>query len=131
MNPDEQLKLPYKLVEQVPFNHFGRKSIGFLVAMDYGAEVIYDFDDDNHLNLESLADLKTYKRQQVTPKDSTVHMYNPYPYFKATVKDQEVMVWPRGFPLNRILDPNNYSELKNVIILNKSLLFTVNFQHVV
>jgi hypothetical protein len=112
LNPDEQLKLPYELVEKVPFNHFGRKSIGFLVAMDYGADQIWDFDDDNHFNLEELEGMKNWKRSVVTPKDTTVHMYNPYVYFNAEVEDKSVMVWPRGFPLNRILDGNNYKTEK-------------------
>jgi len=33
----------------VPWNHFGRKNLGFLFAIHYGAKVIYDTDDDNEI----------------------------------------------------------------------------------
>ena len=38
-----------KLFELIPWNHFGRKNIGYLFAIEQGAEVIWDFDDDNTL----------------------------------------------------------------------------------
>ena len=31
----------------IPWNHFGRKNVGFLYAIAHGAHVIYDTDDDN------------------------------------------------------------------------------------
>lgn len=31
----------------MPWHSFGRKNIGYLFAISYGANVIWDFDDDN------------------------------------------------------------------------------------
>lgn len=44
-----QQRLHYHIVDHTPWRHFGRKNIGFLYAIEHGAEVIYDTDDDNRL----------------------------------------------------------------------------------
>ena len=46
---EDQKRLPYRIVRRLPWNHFGRKNIGFLYAVHHGAEVVYDLDDDNEL----------------------------------------------------------------------------------
>lgn len=38
-----------KLVQRTPWNHFGRKNVGFLFAVQHGATSVFDFDDDNLL----------------------------------------------------------------------------------
>jgi hypothetical protein len=53
LSPADQLALPYRSIKLMPWNHFGRKNIGFLYAIDKGAEWIFDFDDDNVLNSEA------------------------------------------------------------------------------
>ena len=45
LSPDAQNGLPFRTLRHVPWNHFGRKSIGFLYAIAGGRERIYDFDD--------------------------------------------------------------------------------------
>ena len=39
----------YPLIRSLPWNHFGRKNIGYLYAIHHQARLIYDFDDDNIL----------------------------------------------------------------------------------
>ena len=34
-------------VDNLPWNSFGRKNVGYLFAISQGAKVIFDFDDDN------------------------------------------------------------------------------------
>jgi hypothetical protein len=41
----ESLKDPFS--SAIPWNHFGRKNLGFMYAIAHGAEMIFDFDDDN------------------------------------------------------------------------------------
>ena len=36
-------------MKNLPWQSFGRKNVGYLYAIANGAEVIYDFDDDNVL----------------------------------------------------------------------------------
>ncbi|CAN0509198.1 unnamed protein product, partial [Ectocarpus sp. 8 AP-2014] len=49
LTPQDQEQLPYRIVSLLPWNHFGRKNIGYLYAVHHGATVIYDVDDDNAL----------------------------------------------------------------------------------
>ncbi|CAM9845118.1 unnamed protein product, partial [Phaeothamnion confervicola] len=49
LTPEDQERLPYRIAHHLPWNHFGRKNIGYLYAIHHGAQVIYDTDDDNEL----------------------------------------------------------------------------------
>ena len=48
---DRQLELEehLPLLSHLPWNHFGRKNVGYLYAILHGATVVWDFDDDNLL----------------------------------------------------------------------------------
>ena len=43
----DQENMKNDFIHGIPWNHFGRKSIGYLYAKQHGAKVIWDFDDDN------------------------------------------------------------------------------------
>jgi len=45
----ERLAQHFPLVQALPWNHFGRKNVGFLYAILHGARFVWDFDDDNML----------------------------------------------------------------------------------
>lgn len=45
----EELAKHFPVVKALPWNHFGRKNVGFLYAILHGAKVVWDFDDDNML----------------------------------------------------------------------------------
>jgi hypothetical protein len=81
-----------KLFSLIPWNHFGRKNIGYLFAIQQGAKVIWDFDDDNTLlanrihEFESLSDTPDLKGYVTVTPDVNVSMclaYNPYPALGA------------------------------------------------
>ena len=44
LSPERQLSLGFRMVQFVPWNHFGRKSVGYLYAIKQGATDIFDFD---------------------------------------------------------------------------------------
>lgn len=106
LSPEQQAGLGFEVLRYIPWNHFGRKSIGFLVAIKNGAEIIYDFDDDNHLSISSLDEISTF---QVSEFDSEHHVFNPYPHFKPHNDGKDIFVWPRGFPLSFINDERTHS----------------------
>ena len=56
----EELADHLPIVTLLPWNHFGRKNVGYLYAMMHGAEVIWDFDDDNGLLAAIQADGKVH-----------------------------------------------------------------------
>ncbi|KAG5183394.1 hypothetical protein JKP88DRAFT_130521, partial [Tribonema minus] len=92
-------------IAALPWNHFGRKNVGYLIAALHGAEVVWDFDDDNVLNaakaagplswvLDSESGIVSAARKCRGPGAA----FNPYPSMGAT----ESPCWPRGFPLQDI-----------------------------
>ncbi|KAH3817008.1 hypothetical protein DPMN_118534 [Dreissena polymorpha] len=49
VSESDQNKMNSKFVQNLPWRSFGRKSVGYLYAIAHGAQVIWDFDDDNML----------------------------------------------------------------------------------
>lgn len=94
---DNQLKLPFTIVNHLPYNHYSRKNIGYLKAISEGASCIYDTDDDNFPSENwNFAKNKTFFGQVIGgPK-----FINAYSQFT------ESNIWPRGFPLRQIRSIN-------------------------
>jgi STELLO glycosyltransferases len=107
---EDQLRLNYNIMQHIPWNHYGRKNIGYLYAISCGAKIIYETDDDNFL-LNGEIDLHPEYSEWVAIASDTVTT-NPYAYF-----DQPT-VWPRGYPLKDILKPDtaSWSFQKNIFI---------------
>jgi hypothetical protein len=89
---DKQLQLPLRMPSLLPFNHYSRKNLGYLVAISRGAECIYETDDDN-------GPIASWGMRSLTTKARKISRQgwcNAYQYF---TKDY---LWPRGFPLDEI-----------------------------
>ncbi|XP_022084642.1 probable glycosyltransferase STELLO2 [Acanthaster planci] len=93
----QQESCGYKLCRVVPWNHFGRKNIGYLYAIEHGAKLIYDTDDDNAPLFPEVPAFDNVGYARYVTAGGAV--WNPYPTFGQNTK-----VWPRGFPLSRIKD---------------------------
>lgn len=79
-----------------PDNHYSRKNLGYLVAMQNGATSILSTDDDNIPNYN-------WKMRGGSGKCDMINAggwFNVYRYFDAPT------MWPRGFPLNRAIGEN-------------------------
>lgn len=87
------------LVDLLPWKHFGRKNLGYLYAVSRGAELIWDFDDDNILKPDVAP---------VMPSSNVFHVatgcpvFNPYPLMggPSAADPRLPPEWPRGFPLD-------------------------------
>lgn len=79
-------------VAQIPWGHFGRKNVGYLYAVLQGADLIFDFDDDNELIKNPLQ--MTQMTTTCSPDDSFL-TFNPYPELLPSA----AAPWPRGLPL--------------------------------
>ena len=98
LSVDDQMKLYPELSGLIPWNHFGRKNIGYLYAINAGAKYIWDFDDDNDgiINV-----VNVLGNNPVTLcSTSETRLVNPYMYFGVN----ETISWPRGFPLERAFE---------------------------
>ena len=100
LSPDAQEALPFEVLAHLPWNHFGRKNVGYLYAMLNGARVIYDTDDDNQLHDVRAMDAAA----AVGVVGDTFAVFgatlNPYPFFQPGTAATHT--WPRGLPLTQI-----------------------------
>ena len=92
---EEQDRLKFSLTKTLPYNHYARKNIGYLIAISKGADVIIETDDDNY-PLSAF----WYERSKIAKGHtiSTGEWVNVYKYFT------ENNIWPRGFALEHIQD---------------------------
>jgi len=90
---ERQSSLEFELTKVLPFNHYARKNIGYLLAMSKGAEIIIETDDDN-LPMIDFWNQRTMNVNAQSLKDKG--WVNIYKYFT------ELNIWPRGFVLDKI-----------------------------
>jgi len=90
-----QQKLPFRMAQSLPVGHYARKNLGYLLAVERGAECIYETDDDNAPNAHWKPRAVTTRAQAAAPR---VWM-NVY---RAFSKEN---IWPRGLPLDQITKP--------------------------
>ena len=111
-----QSKIDSKFVGSLPWHSFGRKNVGYLYAVANGAEVIYDFDDDNMLKfwidgattdtnlwIDKYTDIQEPLTVRATKGNHI--FFNPYPSLNSPSD-----IWPRGFPLS-LSRNHSYSDL--------------------
>lgn len=100
LSVEAQNKLPYTLAKSLPFNHYSRKMLGYLQAMEEGAELIVDTDDDN-IPYEDWSfpafsgDFLRFGQEGFV---------NVYHYFSNQ------HIWPRGLPLRLINQRFNFDQ---------------------
>lgn len=92
---DEQMALNSELASSIPYNHYGRKMLGYLYAIQQGAEVIIDTDDDNIPYAEWAFPRFEDRFACSQPGLGWVNIYHHF---------TEEMIWPRGLPLRNIRD---------------------------
>ena len=93
----DQEKAGFSLSTKLPFNHYGRKMMGYLHAISAGTEFIVDTDDDN-IPYEGWAFPALEGTFATAPADKG--FVNIYKSFTSH------HIWPRGYPLDLILDQN-------------------------
>src|SRR5689334_6510320 len=95
---EDQLQSSFQLAKVLPTNHYSRKNLGYLTAIQLRAQYIYETDDDNAPN----DSWKPRERiAQARPIDGRPWV-NVYRLFSSE------NIWPRGFPLDRVTDPSTY-----------------------
>ena len=99
LSPQKQLELGYECASLLPWNHYSRKNIGYLYAIEHGAHLIYETDDDN----ESLGTLSYCRSEDVLSSLTSANgCVNVYTYFGRPD------LWPRGYPLEEIVHGGHY-----------------------
>jgi len=89
---DQEL-FDFNLIKVLPYNHYSRKMVGYIKAIQEGADCIVDTDDDN-IPKEEWMFLEFEQKYDCIPENkSFINIYQLY----TTQK-----IWPRGLPLNLI-----------------------------
>jgi STELLO glycosyltransferases len=94
----EQQRMELALAPRLPTGHYVRKNLGYLAAMALGAACIYETDDDN-------APVAAWRVRSRRTEACTVA---PRPWLNAYRLFSDRNIWPRGFPLDAVLDPASY-----------------------
>jgi glycosyltransferase involved in cell wall biosynthesis len=95
LDVEAQIALSSLLANAIPFNHYGRKMIGYVYAMQNGADIIIDTDDDN-IPYAGWG-FPAFEGSYIASKDD-LGWVNIYHYFSNQP------VWPRGLPLRNVND---------------------------
>lgn len=94
LNLEKQQELFGSLAYLVPLNHYARKNLGYLYAIQKGAEAIAESDDDNIPYDDKYPNfLPTHVNASVLEVKDTVNVYS---YFT------DKKIWPRGIPLDKV-----------------------------
>jgi hypothetical protein len=90
---EEQRDLGFTLSRDAPFNHYARKNLGYLYAIEKGADLLLETDDDNFPYDWYPGDTSGTVRGRLIRKAGWENVYTHF------TKNR---IWPRGFPLERI-----------------------------
>lgn len=111
LNVAQQRALNYGTVKLLPLRHFSRKNVGYLYAIERGADFIFDLDDDNLVDRSKQGPVHSVLRGKGVGLDDvplvvgSPGVVNPYPYFAPSNKAGEaIFAWPRGLPLASVRD---------------------------
>ncbi len=103
---DSQLRSSFSLAALLPFNHYARKNLGYLQAIQKGSTCIIESDDDNLPLPEFWSPPNAAVTGLLGPHDAWI---NPYPYFGCEP------IYPRGYALNA-KKHNDFSDLKTIVV---------------
>jgi hypothetical protein len=93
---ERQRSLGLATADACPTRHYARKNVGYLIAMERGAETIVETDDDT-VAYDTFWTLR--ERSQLAEVAAGQGWVNVYRYFSETT------IWPRGLPLDEARAP--------------------------
>jgi hypothetical protein len=101
----EQIESDFELAKLCPENHYTRKNIGYLMAIQSGAHLIIETDDDNVPLLSFWAEQSMQLEGRLIEDAGWI---NAYSYFTDKV------IWPRGFPLEylKLAEGKKHTKIK-------------------
>lgn len=93
---ERQHELPLGFAQICPVRHYARKNIGYLIAMQRGAPIILETDDDT---VAGDRFWQPRERSQAIKWIADQGWVNVYRYFSSA------NIWPRGLPLDEVRAP--------------------------
>lgn len=102
---DQQIQLDFRLAKKLPTGHYSRKNLGYLLAIRQGEDCIYETDDDNQPNA-------TWK---IRDKQTEVFFLNKSRWINVYKHFSSENIWPRGFLLDQINNPDSNPKHNGVL----------------
>jgi hypothetical protein len=87
---EQQLKLDSAYAQKCPLNHYARKNIGYLKAIQAGVQIIFETDDDNIPYDFCLDRVDKSVMGRLVEKQGWENVYTHF---------SDAKIWPRGLPL--------------------------------
>jgi hypothetical protein len=104
----DQLSLGFSTTQLIKTRAYQRKNLGYLYAVQHGAEVIYETDDDNALTLDHVPVVQDSQSSDASA-GTAAHMLE-FVSAALTVNHHahfgQPSTWPRGYPLEAIGEPH-------------------------
>ena len=91
------------LCDLIPYNHYGRKNLGYLYAIARKYKIIYETDDDN-IPYKNFDKILNFSKTENIIKENGSNWINIFKYFTNNNN-----IWARGYPLSLIKTNSNYS----------------------
>ncbi|MDB5018857.1 MAG: hypothetical protein JWQ84_3689 [Mucilaginibacter sp.] len=101
---DDKRTAHYKLNEVLPYNHYCRKMLGYLYAIENGAITIVDSDDDNIPKPNWSFPPFEGSFEGIEQDKGFINIYSLF---------TNQHIWPRGLPLRLITHKESFQLLKN------------------
>ncbi len=92
---DRQLGMDSELAKIVPTKHYGRKNLGYILAIRDNASAIIETDDDN-FPMEGFFKFDGAEQKVPSLSFENQQWVNVYSHFSDT------KIWPRGYPLEQL-----------------------------
>lgn len=83
--------------ERIPYRHYCRKNLGYLYAIEQGADVILETDDDNHPYETFGKNIELWVKGRLLSGPGWLNVYQHF-----ADNNSERPLWPRGLPLDAI-----------------------------
>lgn len=102
LSVNDQNKLNFQILKFLPYDHYSRKMIGYLLAIKNNSDFIIDTDDDN-IPKENWSFPQFNHEYDCIKKN--IGFVNVYQLFTKQ------KIWPRGLPLNLINKEYNFNDM--------------------
>lgn len=106
---ERQATLQYRVLAHLPFASYVRKSAGYLFAIQHGAKIIYDADENASILGHDLSDVFDVALSESHSKKETLAQFLPLPnrtIINPYIHFGQRSVWPRGLPLEIVSNIN-------------------------
>ena len=97
---EQQYKLDFCILRYLPEGSYARKNLGYLIAIQCGAQIIFESEDDNLLETPDVQLLPKVLQPEHVPWIAFHRQRSPFINIYGSFGHPQI--WPRGFPIDEI-----------------------------